>query len=103
MSNVTCGIPQCSVLEPLLFILYVNDMLNVSHLLKFVLYADAANFVHSTIDINQLDAIVNAELNKLYTWFQVNKLSLIVSNSNFITFKNRDTQHLPDIVISDYY
>ena len=41
--NVSCGVPQGSILDPALFILYVNDMCNVSTTLKYILFADDTN------------------------------------------------------------
>ena len=44
---IQCGVPQGSILGPLLFTIYVNDMCNVSKLLKFILFADDTNIFHS--------------------------------------------------------
>ena len=49
--NVLCGVPQGSILRPILFILYINDMCNVSPLLKPILYADDTNLFYSGKDI----------------------------------------------------
>ena len=87
--NVLCGVPQGSILGPILFILYINDMCNVSTLLKPILFADDTNLFYSGKDIDELCSVVSIELDKLCIWFQVNKLSLNTSKTNFMIFTNR--------------
>ncbi len=87
--NVLCGVPQGSILGPILFILYINDMCNVSTLLKPILFADDTNLFYSGKDIDELCSVVSMELDKLCIWSQVNKLSLNTSKTNFMVFTNR--------------
>jgi hypothetical protein len=91
--NITYGVPQGSILGPLLFILYVNDIVNCSELLLFILFADDTNLFFSCGDIQQLKNTVNKELAKVSVWFRANKLSLNTKKSNFILFGNK---HLPN-------
>ncbi len=77
--GVSCGVPQGSELGPKLFILYINDICNVSKILKFVLFADDTNILYSDANANNLNIVVNSELDKLNTWLIINKLSLNVS------------------------
>ena len=55
--NVLCGVPQGSILGPILFILYINDMCNVSTLLKPILFADDTNLFYSGKDIKELCSV----------------------------------------------
>ena len=87
--NVLCGVPLGSILEPILFVLYSNDMCNVSTLLKPILFADYTNLFYSGKYIDELCSVVSIVLDKLCTWFQVNKLSLSTSTTNFMVFTNR--------------
>ena len=93
--EITCGVPQGSILGPQLFILYVNDMCNVSKLLKFILFADDTNIFYSHDRLPELVSVLNTELDNMYTWFCVNKLSLNVAKTNYILFGNyRHEQHV---------
>ena len=64
-------------------------MCNVSTLLKPILFADDTNLFYSGKDIDELCSVVSIELDKLCLWFQVNKLSLNTSKTNFMIFTNR--------------
>ena len=84
--TISTGVPQGSVLGPLLFILFVNDIVNSSRLLHFILFADDTNLFYSCRNLELLLTTVNLELCKLATWFRANKLSLNVNKTNFIMF-----------------
>ena len=84
--NIVCGVPQGSVLGPKLFILYINDICNVSKLLHFILFADDTNIFKNGDNLDSLCKEISLELDKLNVWFAVNKLSLNVSKTNYIVF-----------------
>ena len=84
--NVKCGVPQGSNLGPLLFIIYMNDMNNVSTLLKLILFADDTNIFFSIYNLQNAQTIINTKLTKLSDWFKVNKLSLNIEKTNLIVF-----------------
>ena len=86
---ISCGIPQGSILGPILFILYINDLPNVSQKLKFILFADDTNVFYSGSSPRDINETMKSELGKMSTWFKVNKLSLNVTKTNYMIFKNK--------------
>ena len=87
--TIKCGIPQGSILGPLLFILYINDIANSSSLLKFILFADDTNVFYSCKDINNLNSILNFELGNVTEWLIANELSINIKKTNYIIFRAR--------------
>ena len=76
MRSIICGVLLGSILGPLLFLIYINDLYKVSSILKPVMFADDKNLFLSNEDIKKLFNDMNVELQKMSVWLKTNKLSL---------------------------
>jgi hypothetical protein len=85
---IECGIPQGSVLGPLLFIIYTNDLPNCLNYAKTILFADDTTVYMSSKDEIKLFHNMNTDLTHLTDWFYANKLSLNASKTNYLKFTN---------------
>ena len=83
---VTCGVPQGSILGPILFLMYVNDIHKCTSL-DVLSFADDTTILCSSYDIKALYDEMNFELGKLSEWFKANKLCLNIKKTKYILFQ----------------
>ena len=91
LKTILCGVPQGSILGPLLFILYINDITNTSKILDFLLFADDTTILYSSPDIVSKIPMINRELSEVSNWFKANKLSVNATKTNYMIM---GTQHM---------
>ena len=82
--EMSCGVPQGSVLGPLLFITYANDLPDCIGNATTILFADDTTIYESASDMNYLYRSMNSNLSRLTGWLRGNKLSLNVAKTNYM-------------------
>ena len=100
--NVKCGVLQGSILGPKKFILYINDICNISPVLNFILFPDDTNLFCTGNNIHIVCKTVTCELDKLNCWFPINKLSLNLSKTNFMIFTKQNVPKNIEVSIHNH-
>ena len=85
---IKMGVPQGSILGPLLFLFYINDLPEVSNVLQTLLFADDTILSYSSPKFPDLITTLNNELTKLETWTNSNRLTINVNKTQVINFSN---------------
>lgn len=104
-SEITTGVPQGSILGPLLFIVYINDIAKITNKFKFTIYADDTTLIEPICTFAQptrqnkskLSKEINNELEKIVQWLALNKLSLNAKKTKFMIFHYKQ-KNIKDII-----
>ena len=99
LAAINCGVPQGSVLGPLLFLLYINDLNQAIKFCKVHHFADDTNLLCLSNSIKKLSKLVNADLKHLLNWLNANKISLNVKKTEMIIVKSKQKKLEGDLKI----
>ena len=89
MKQIVCGVPQGSILGPLLVLLYINDISSVSSVFSSVLFADDTTLLYSSNNLQELSATVDNELSNIMQWLNANRLSLNIEKTIFFDIQTQ--------------
>ena len=89
LKNVNFGVPQGGIISPILFLIYVNDIVNCCKESNCVLYADDTSIYTSSPNINELFEKANQSLAKFKCWFDSNKLTLNAKKTHYVLFHRK--------------
>ena len=92
LAAINGGLPQGSVLGPLLFLLYINDLNRAIKFSKVYHFADDTNLLCLSDSIKKLNKLVNADLKHLVNWLNANKISLNVKKTDMVIFKSKQKE-----------
>lgn len=95
------GVPQGSILGPILFIIFINDIFHLPLKGKLQLYADDAAITYDAENVNELTNAMTHDLNLINSWFEQNKLSMNLEKTNFIVFSLRGAPPLINLSLND--
>ena len=89
LKTIIKGVPQGSILGPILFLVYINDICNASDKFSYVLFADDTNLLLTDNHLYNLHVKLNHELHNIFKWVTANKLAVNIKKTNYILFQSR--------------
>ena len=99
--KINCGVPQGSILGPLLFLLYSNDIYSSSEILDFRLFADDTSILFADKSLDAIERTVNYEMKNVSEWLLANKLSINVAKSHFFIVRPHKNNRVINQKIND--
>ena len=100
-TRIKYGVPQGSILGPLLFVIYINDIPEIAKFAKFILYADDANIILTGQNMNEIHEQLSELTTVLLKWVNCNGLKLNLKKTNYMIFSRQKIDNTLNIVIAN--
>lgn len=94
LQEVKCGVPQGSVLSPLLFNIYINDIFKILINGTLVMYADDAIITYSCTSVEELQSSMQSDLKNIENWLKMHHLKINTNKSFFVLFKSHNINEI---------
>ena len=98
--HIEYGVPQGSILGPLLFVIYINDIPNIAEIAKFILYADDANIIVTADTLENAYDKLEVLTKSLVSWVGLNGLCLNLKKTNYMIFTRKRNLKIREVTIS---
>ena len=89
---LSCGVPQGTILGPLLFFLYINDLPNCLSYCDPIMYADNTHLTYASDNVENIESYLNQDLENIYSWLRANRLTLNMTKKEFMLIESRQRQ-----------
>ena len=87
--SLGCGVPEGTILGPLLFLIYINDLPNCVSFCQPRMYAGDTHLTHSSADLHSVQSSLNRDLSNIHKWLLCNKLTLNTTKTEFMLIGSR--------------
>ena len=87
--SLGCGVPQGTILGPLLFLIYINDLPNCLSFCQPRMYADDTHITYASADLHSMQSSLNRDLSNIHKWLLCNKLTLNSTKTEFMLIGSR--------------
>ena len=96
---INIGVPKGTIIGPIISLLYINDIVNASKVLKFILYADDTTLYLNNASLQEMIHVFNVELDHILEWTKANRISLNFNKTKYMIISSRKVNNSDFLII----